>query len=349
MTEHSYFTFMDERAEPWDPSDPSDRPFPGAAYIAGYLRELERHWEGGPLTFYITHHTTKLGSYGPDVVVVLLNDEWFRIPAYSGCVLAILRNLPGHGWFPWETLIPPSAESAFAAANHARVRLERGRSERGAEHLRRLRGWPPRHAENAIDVPLGYYHQPESPITPLRERTTDVFFAGSLLHDMQKTGWKRVVKQVAGNPKQVYRQSMIRELERFRASHPELRAKVSVSGDFRQLGGAEVSSYAEAMMDSRIALVPRGTVAESYRLFEAWRYGCIPICEQLPPRPFLDGAPAITLRSWRELGPVLEELLDDHDRQQALHEASLAWWRDVCSEPVVGRRLARRLRALMGS
>jgi hypothetical protein len=142
---------------------------------------------------------------------------------------------------------------------------------------------------------------------------------------------------------------MLSELKRFGAGHPELRAKVSVSGDFRQLGGAEVSSYAEAMMDSRIALVPRGTVAESYRLFEAWRYGCIAICEQLPPRRFLDGAPAITLPSWRELGPVLEELLGDPDRQQALHEASLAWWRDVCSEPVVGRRLARQLRALMGS
>jgi hypothetical protein len=200
--------------------------------------------------------------------------------------------------------------------------------------------------DNAIDVPLGYYHQPEKPIKPLRDRTTDVFFAGSLLHDMQKAGWKRVVKRIAGNPKQVYRKSMIRELERFCARHPELRAKVAVSGDFRQLGLSEVGSYADDMMDSRIALVPRGTAAESYRLFEAWRYGCIVICEQLPPRPFLQGAPAITLRSWSELEPVLHDLLRDPDRQGALHEASLAWWLDVCSEQVVGRRLAGQLRAV---
>jgi hypothetical protein len=99
-------------------------------------------------------------------------------------------------------------------------------------------------------------------------------------------------------------------------------------------------------MDSRVALVPRGTVAESYRLFEAWRYGCIAICEELPPRPFLQGAPAITLRSWRELGPVLDSLLADPERQQALHAASLAWWRDVCSAAVVGRRLATELARL---
>src|ERR1700733_6906658 len=94
VAEHAYFTFMDERAEPWNPHDATDLPFAGAAYIAGYLRELERHWEGDPLTFYVTHHAMALPSYGRDVVVVLLNDEGYRTPAYSGCVLATLRTLP---------------------------------------------------------------------------------------------------------------------------------------------------------------------------------------------------------------------------------------------------------------
>ena len=347
--DHSYFTFMAERAAPWDPHDLTDVPFAGAAYIAAYLRELERHYVGAPLTFYVTHHTTALPRYGPDVVVVLLNDEWFRIPAYSGCVRAILRNLPVRPWFPWDTLLPVGWAGAFSLANHVRVLAERRRCERDAERVRLARGWPPRRVENAIDVPLGYYHQPEMPIKPLQDRRSDVFFAGSLLHDMQKSGWKRKVKRIAGNPKQTYRRAMIRELDRFRARHPELRAKVTVSGDFRSLGQTEVSSYADDMMDARIALVPRGTAAESYRLFEAWRYGCIVVCEQLPPRPFLLGAPALTLRSWAELGPVLEELLADVGRQQALHEASLAWWRSVCSEAVVGRRLARELADLGSS
>jgi hypothetical protein len=186
------------------------------------------------------------------------------------------------------------------------------------------------------------------PIKPLRDRTSDVFFAGSLLHDMQKPGWKRAVKRIAGNPKQTYRKAMMREINRFQVRHPGLRAKLTVSGDFRALADTQVSSYGDDMMDARIALVPRGTVAESYRLFEAWRYGCIVVCEQLPPRPFLQGAPAITLRSWTELEPALEDLLADPDRQQALHDASLDWWRNVCSEQAVGLRLASVLRSADG-
>jgi hypothetical protein len=139
---------------------------------------------------------------------------------------------------------------------------------------------------------------------------------------------------------------MIRQLERFRAQRPELTAKVSISSDFRSLAESDVSAYADDMMDSRIALVPRGTVAESYRLFEAWRYGCVVICEPLPPRPFLQGAPVIALPSWRELGDALGSLLDDRARQKQLHEASLGWWQAVCSEPVVGARLADELTRL---
>src|ERR1700733_11312927 len=349
VAEHAYFTFMDERAEPWNPHDATDLPFAGAAYIAGYLRELERHWEGDPLTFYVTHHAMALPSYGRDVVVVLLNDEWYRTPAYSGCVLATLRHLPARPWFPWDTLVPPNWPSLFALGNHGRVVAEERRPDAAPARRQRARAGPPMRTDNAIDVPLGYARQPERPIKPLLDRTTDVFFAGSLLHDMHKGGWKSVVKRIVGNPKQMYRTSMIRELERSRSRHPELRAKVTVTGDFRHLEASEVSSYAADMMDARIALVPRGTAAESYRLFEAWRYGCIVICEQLPPRSFLQGAPAVTLRSWRELGPVLDELLSDPDRQRALHEASLAWWTNMCSEEAVGRRLAVQLASLSAS
>ncbi len=347
MPHNSYYTFSFEGSTRWDPHDRRDLPVPGAAYFGGIFREFERHWDGPPLTFYLTHHTTALPSYGSDVVVVLLNDEWYRTPAYSGNVLAILRNLPLRPWFPWDTLVPPRAESVFALANHLRVLGEGRLADRHAARVRAAEGWPPQRRDNAIDIPLGYYHQPEKPIKPLEQRSTDVFFAGSLLHDMErKRGWKRTAKRLVGNPKQVYRKRMIEELDQFRFRHPELTTKVTITGDFRDLGGDEVTSYADDMMDARIALVPRGTAAESYRLFEAWRYGCIVMCEALPPRYFLQGAPAITLRSWNELEQVMGDLLADPDRQRALHNASLAWWRDVCSEQAVGRRVAEQLEAL---
>ena len=281
--EHAYFVYGDWGVDRWDPHDRADLPLPDCAYLGGVFRAFDRHWRGRPLTFYVTYDTTTLPSYGDDVVAVVLNDEWFRTPAYSGRVLAVLRNLPGRPWFPWQTLAPPSLAGGFALANHLRVLVERARAHRQAEQLRRARGWPAAQAANTVDVPLGYYRQPEKPIKPFEERGTDVYFGGSLIHDLhRKERWKQLVKRLAGNPKQLYRTAMLHELDRVRARHPGVRAKVTVTGEFRELDSSHVTDYAQDMMDARVALVPRGTAGESYRLFEAWRYGCIVICEPLP-------------------------------------------------------------------
>jgi hypothetical protein len=347
MPEHAYLAHGNWGTTRWNPHDRGDLPLPNCAYLGGVFRAFEERWTGPALTFVVTYDTTALPRYGGDVVAVVLNDEWFRTPAYGGEVLAVLRNLPSSPWFPWETLAPPSMASAFALANHLRVLSERARAHRKMAESRRLHGWAPPRSDNIVDLPLGYYRQPEKPIKPFDQRATDVYFGGSLIHDLdRKERWKQLVKRLAGNPKQLYRTSMLRELERVRSAHPEISAKVTVTGEFRELEATHVTDYAEDMMNARIALVPRGTAAESYRLFEAWRYGCIVICEPLPPRPFLEGAPALSLRSWGELEPVLLDLLDDPARQRELHEASLRWWQNVCSEEATGSRLAIRLAGL---
>lgn len=349
MAEISYFADL-RPSQPlleWDPSDPDDQPFPDCHYLGGIFRAFERDWEGGDLTVYVTKNPRDLPSVGQDVVAVLLNDEWFRAPAYGGEVLAVLRHLASNPWFPWSTLAPPSLPALLASINHLRLLIERSRYQRESRSFASRQGWRPPTNENSIDIPLGYYRQPERPVRPWAERGTDVYFGGSLIHDLDRRArWKRVAKQILGNPKQLYRKRMLSNLESYRRSHPELRATITLSGDFRTLEDSDVASYSDHMMDARFALVPRGTAAESYRLFEAWRYGTIPISEQLPPRPFYEGAPYVELRDWRELPAALDELLDDPARQHELHERALAWWRDVCSEDIVGGQLAGRLSAL---
>ncbi|MGH2859020.1 MAG: hypothetical protein ACRDMJ_16215 [Solirubrobacteraceae bacterium] len=343
---NSYFAVFDDDAVPWDPHDPEDLPLPDCAYFGGVFRELERRWDGPPLTVFMTKDTTWLPRYGADVVSVLLNEEWFRTPAYTDAVRAVARNLPGRPWFPWSTMAPPSAGAAFALANHARILAERARAQRRAQRIAQAKGWPAPGPGNTIDVPLGYFRQPARAVRPLSERATDVYFGGSLVHDAARgPRWKRAAKRTVGNPKLVARRQMLRELQRVRFRHPRLRARVTLSGEFRELGAAQVGDYATEMMDARIALVPRGTAAESYRLFEAWRYGCVAVCEPLPPRWFLDGAPVVTVRSWRELEPTLVGLLNDPSRLRSLHLASLRWWETVCGEAAVAGHLAARLHA----
>jgi hypothetical protein len=154
---------------------------------------------------------------------------------------------------------------------------------------------------------------------------------------------RRALKGLLGSPKLHYRAEMLRRAEAFAAARPDVRAKLTISGDLHGLSDQEAFSYGEDMMRSRIALVPRGTALESYRLFEAWRSGCVVVCEPLARTPLYEGSPRITVSSWRRLAPALDALLGDERRLRELHERSLRWWRDVCSEEAVGGRLAARL------
>ena len=100
------------------------------------------------------------------------------------------------------------------------------------------------------------------------------------------------------------------------------------------------------MMDTRIALCPRGTSFETFRTFEALRAGCVVVAEALPRRWFYDGAPLVTIGDWRDLGGVLAELLSDREALERRHQASQAWWRDRCSEDALGAYLSDCLNTL---
>jgi hypothetical protein len=58
---------------------------------------------------------------------------------------------------------------------------------------------------------------------------------------------------------------------------------------------------------------------------------------------FLRGAPVITVDSWRGLPKLLRRYARDIDTLERYRLASLAWWNDHCSEPVIARQLATQL------
>jgi hypothetical protein len=102
-------------------------------------------------------------------------------------------------------------------------------------------------------------------------------------------------------------------------------------------------------MNAKLCLVPRGTSYETFRFFEALRYGCIVVTEALPSRWFYEGSPAIQITDWNELETILEKLLKDQNLMQEKHEESLNWWKTRCSEAVVGEYMAEKLNSLSGS
>jgi len=350
VTSHRFFVCFDRGADPvrWDPYDPTDLPRADCSYLGAVVRAVAERWTGRPLTVYLTQDPRWLPSTGDDVVAFLLNDAWFRRPTYLGAVLAVARQSSGTPWFPVGTVWPPRPLAVAALANHLRILLTRVKFHHESEAEAARKGWPSPRTGALLDIPLGYHKQPELPVTPFVERGTDVYFGGSVVHDTSRGAWwKRLGKRYLGNPKSLYRTAMVAALERWRDGRPERTVRLTLTGDFHSVDADAATSYGDHMMDCRVALAPRGTSLESYRVFEGWRYGCVVVADAGGPQPFYQGAPLVLVRSWDHLADVLDELFADPERMQRLHEASLEWWRSVCSGEAVGRRLSDQLAALV--
>jgi hypothetical protein len=342
MSENRYFVCYSYKPEPAriDLQGPADG-IP--EYHRDVLRVFERELRGAGLTVYLTWLLDTLPSYGRDVVPVVMGDEWSRTPLYAQDVLATFKVYGTAPPLGFRLLSRPSWIRALLTVKYVRAHAHgaRGRIRRVAAALRRR--VPP-----IVPIPLGYGNQADLPVTPLAQRGTDVFFAGSVAHGrparMSAAYWLR-------NPKTLAREAMLESLERLKEARPELIVRTSTTPSFTLNAiyygtedGAEAlgaDAYSSAMMDSKICLVPRGTSAETFRYFEALRYGCIAITEPQPDFPFYRGAPVVEIQDWRRLDEVVADLLASPDRMQRLHHDGMKWWRERCAPEPIGRMMAR--------
>jgi hypothetical protein len=105
--------------------------------------------------------------------------------------------------------------------------------------------------------------------------------------------------------------------------------------------------YSQSMMQTKICCAPRGTSIETYRLYEAMRYGCIIISEPLPPHWFYQGAPILQVANWTELNTLLPRLLSNPELMLKLHQQTLDWWQKKCSEVACGQYIVDQLKTLL--
>ncbi len=153
------------------------------------------------------------------------------------------------------------------------------------------------HSSNKIshiyDIPLGYARQLDLPIKDIEKREYDVSFAGSIQHG-NYSRWS--LKYWFDNPKSLSRKIMISKIKILKVKYPELKIELALTSSFGSSKDAlDKNSYSENMMNTKICLVPRGTSFETFRFFEAMRYGCIVVVEALPLRWFYEGSPAIQI------------------------------------------------------
>lgn len=303
-------------------------------FALAVLAEASKTIRGEGLHFYLTKDPYHLPEYGPHVVAVLLLEERCKIPWYAKHVRAVIRNTRS---VPFRAFRPRMNRLDLVLAfEYARDWAMHWRSHRQLQTHRR--GWPPAvHSEPRVfTIPLGYHSQEELPQIAMSDRTLDCFFAGDLTSGAGPTSYRYWVStSKAEARKQLWR--VLLELKKDPAWHIDL-GSVTKDTSARQF-----DSYSEKMMNSRICVAPRGTMAETYRFYEGLRNGCLVITNRLPDEPFLRGAPVIQVDHWKELPGLLRRYARNVDALEDYRRVSTAWWETRCSEFVIGPQVARFL------
>lgn len=332
MTErHATLVEIDGVVRQLDVSGPPTATATRFEFFANIIRDLiDAHGFSDRRWFVTYDGTADLPTLDERCVVFVYGDERSLLPVRYREAGLILKAM---GCEPYTTERP----RADLASVLDRLRLARNR----LLNRRLERQVPPGElaelTAKILPFPLGYSRQKALPLKPLAERRHLIWFSGSLLN----AGGSALAlkRRMADEPKRAARQRMIAALRRLQARHPDWAIETDVLPTFADSLVAP-AGYSEHMMDTKIAVVPRGTVAETQRFHEAMRAGCVVICEPLPDFWFYRGAPRLELADWSKLPELVEGLVAAPGRLQALHEAACRWWRDVCSPPALATTIA---------
>ncbi|HWK44766.1 MAG TPA: hypothetical protein VNT30_08585 [Stellaceae bacterium] len=320
--------------------DLKDRDIKGSRYFIRALRHMEATSNiSGKIFIVVEMGDEELPAYGDNVIVFVVSDSFQKIPIFSRKVGLVFKSL---GIFP-----KVNCSFAFdyltilmwlrffrSVAQNVTSRFAVMRSSKGPSK-RRMAPISP--------IPLGDRDVWDLDPKPILERTHDVSFLGSAIGGkFPKFG----VTRILGTPKAWSRARMIGVLKNYAETRPTSVVTLQAASTFAASRGADPGPFSELLADTKICVVPRGDLPETYRYFQGLRYGCVIIAEELPDEWFYRGGPAFTIRQWDELPALLDRLLADPELMKRKSAESLAWWHEVVSEPALGRYIAQRVEAL---
>jgi hypothetical protein len=291
--------------------------------------------------FYFTKNPFELPEYGNHVVAFLWGEERCKVPAYARHVRGVIRTSQLIPFLGFRAGLRLSRYEAVLVFQYARDWFTHVRS------LYHLRKRAPKLSKPLYDlpriftIPFGYHSQEDLPQVPMRERRLDAFFAGEVHTPIPSADyryWTSTSKAEAR--KQLWK--VLRGLNEEGQWNIDIG---NVPGGEAGPKSPEFASYSAKMMNSRICLAPRGTVAETFRFFEGLRAGCLVVCNRLPPEPYLQGVPAIQIDNWKELPALMKKYARDLDSLEQYRNASMDFWRTRLNERAIGSQVARFLQS----
>jgi hypothetical protein len=307
-------------------------------YFDRVLEEVDKNIGSSNLCFYVTWDTENLPSYGSNVVAIVLGDERCKMPLYADKVLAVFKGYGTRLMLASNPFLNPSYYSFLCLLHYLQASLIR--------LPRILRYRLLNKSVNIFDIPIGCFNSIDRPLKNFSQRTLDISFIGGVGGE---TCSRKSIKYWLKTPKIIARKSLLDNLLKVQKAMKNLNIYSSVTPDaISHIANLDVQErYIEILRDTKICLIPRGTSLETFRLFEAMKYGCVLVADVLPNRWFYENAPIVKVKNWCELDRQLELLLDDPKAMYDLHQASLKWWNNKCAEEAVGQYISMQINSLL--
>ena len=92
--------------------------------------------------------------------------------------------------------------------------------------------------------------------------------------------------------------------------------------------GMNGEDYNFILKNTKIALVPKGWVnTETFRLYEAMKWGCVVISEELPTRTYYKDIPIIQVKNWKEGLRIANKLITDTPKLERMSKANKEYYK----------------------
>ncbi len=306
-------------------------------YVYDVLEQALPAVNAETLRFYITKEAWFLPEYGRDVVGILLQEERCKVPVYGRHVRAVIRNLHSQPFLGYRAHASFSKLDAVLTFEYLRDSYTNLKSRRALATPAAGFPAPVRAHPLTIPLPLGYHSQVELPQIPMADRPLDTFFAGQVATPPQ-VGYQRLLSSSKIEARRQIWQ-VLQALQKEGKWRLDLGTLSAGDGKVQAFG-----SYSEKMMQSRICVAPRGSMADTFRAFEGLRAGCLVVANALPKDAFMyPRAPLLYVSHWRQIKDILERYARDINALEGWREKSLAWWHNRLRPQVMAVYVAQHL------
>lgn len=200
---------------------------------------------------------------------------------------------------------------------------------------------------NSTSLQLGYHTQTKNKkIIPIKERLFNTTFTGCL--NRNRIELASLVTNIPikwiGLGLLFYKKFTLKILNNL--------VKYKYPKDYYQFNdgfnnGLDEEDYNFILRNSKIALCPKGWVnTETFRLYEAMKWGCVVISEELPDRSYYKDIPIIKVKDWREGLKISNELINNKTKLEEMSKRNLQYYKDNLSPQATANLIVDKLNSL---